>query len=127
MTMLVGDDFLKKSLGYIDTLAPLCTGTFSQEVGKPETIGNIRLLEADMACLGGSRETAAALIFYQVGGTLTVFFHEAPIAERATAEAARDNIGRVLRYLVTGEDKKASGGENGKSALAKSAPPKKKK
>jgi len=42
-----------------------------------------------------------------VADTLTVFFHEAAIKDRALAEEARDNISRVLHYLVKGDDKKA--------------------
>ncbi|OFW84263.1 MAG: hypothetical protein A2018_07105 [Alphaproteobacteria bacterium GWF2_58_20] len=103
ITLKPGEDFLKKSMAYIDVLAPLCPGTFSQEVGKPENFGNLHLLEADMACLGGNRETSAALVFYQVGDTLTVFFHEAALPDRAMADNARANIIHVLRYLIKGE------------------------
>ncbi len=103
MTLKPGEDFIRKSMAYIDTLAPLCPGTFSQEVGTPENLGNIRIMEADMACLGGPRETSASLVFYQVGDAMTVFFHEAALADRAMADAARTNILHVLHYLIKGE------------------------
>lgn len=98
-------DLAALTTAYMQALKRRCAGPFVSELGTVETVGTIALRPGFANC-GSVREgkneiVHVSMAFYLTHTRLfTVFFHESPEAERATADQIRDRLIAVIRELA---------------------------
>ncbi|MCB1556079.1 MAG: hypothetical protein KDJ15_02075, partial [Alphaproteobacteria bacterium] len=83
------NDYLKKTEGR-------CSGSFAAVPAQSSETEAMRVSSYEIACLSGSDEAAASLVFYDQDGVFTAIAHESDIAHMDTAMDARDRLVRVL-------------------------------
>lgn len=84
---------------YLTSLNKACAqGTFSSNVGKPETLAQADVITANASCKLQQGEFYVDLILYRTGDqNLYIVSHEAPAASKAKAESAGAALAKAIR------------------------------
>ena len=90
---------------YLEKTEQRCKGEFAIMPDNSVQQGDTRIDSYEIACVGGSVSSAAALIFYNNGGTFTAVAHEAPAENMDAAMNLRD---RLIQTLSGSYQKQAS-------------------
>ncbi len=77
---------------YLHKTAALCKGEFAQKVGAVKHAGKLDVLEADITCLDGQTNAAAAVLFVGNQDKISVITQEGTIDQLTTAMSYRDAI-----------------------------------
>jgi len=78
---------------YITNIEGFCQGEFASSFGDVRLINGNQFLEAELACIEGNSDTAAAaVLFYGSGKNFTAVLHEGTTDQLYTAIAKRDAI-----------------------------------
>ena len=87
-----GQDFDGMIDGYLSTAKERCPGDFAVSRGGIESTEGKQFETAEIACIGGPVQSAAALLFLGDGKVLTVVSHEGDPERMATTLAKRDAV-----------------------------------
>ena len=86
---------------YTDGLKKRCPGEAVVALGEPETLPGLTLRSGSVDCTMKDGALHISLLYYLTDARLfTVFFHEAPAAEKENANKARDSIAGVIRDVT---------------------------
>jgi len=77
---------------YLGKTAALCKGEFAQKMNDVKKAGKVDVLEADITCLDGQTNAAAAILFVGGQGKYSVIMQEGTIDQLTTAMSDRDQI-----------------------------------
>lgn len=92
-----GQDFRQTAESYIASSATRCAGDFAYSLGQPARAGGIETIEAEIACVDGKNDAAAAVLFVADADRLVVITHEGATAQMETALASRAKVAAALR------------------------------
>ena len=91
-TQVPGKSLTDAATDYLRKTASLCKGDFGQKIGQVAIAGKISLLEADITCVDGQNDAAAAVLFVSHQGMVSVITEEGTIDQLHTAMSNRDAI-----------------------------------
>ncbi|MDE2336370.1 MAG: hypothetical protein KGL10_03575 [Alphaproteobacteria bacterium] len=77
---------------YLRKTAALCTGEYAKNMGGTERIGNAEVLKADITCVSGKSNAAAAVLFVAGQGKFSVITQEGTVDQLTVAMSDRDLI-----------------------------------
>ena len=87
-----GKNLTAMASSYLRKTASLCKGEFAQKVGRMTRAGNLDVLEAEITCVDGQNDAAAAVLFVGGNGKFSVITQEGTIDQLTTAMSYRDSI-----------------------------------
>ena len=90
---------------YLERTEQRCEGDFAIMPDNTLQQGNTRIDSYEIACVGNNVNSAAAVVFYNNGGTFTTVAHEAPTEAMDEAMTLRD---RLVQTLTGVSNKQAS-------------------
>ncbi len=77
---------------YLQKTADICTGQYAKKVDKLQQVGDFNVLKADVTCVDGKNNAAAAILFLSGRGQFSVITQEGTADQLSTAMADRDAI-----------------------------------
>ncbi len=77
---------------YLQKTADICTGQYAKKVDGLQQIGDFDVLKADVTCVDGKNNAAAAILFLSGRGQFSVITQEGTADQLAAAMADRDAI-----------------------------------
>jgi hypothetical protein len=92
LPLLPGKSLKEMADSYIKKSASLCSGEFAQKLGSVKRAGKVDVLEAEITCLDGKNNAAAAVLFVGGQGKVSVITQEGTIDQLDAAMSERDAI-----------------------------------
>lgn len=93
MPLAPGKSLMDVANEYLLKAASVCKGEFAKKVAAPQKAGLVDVLQADITCLDGQNNAAAAVLFIgNKEGRISVITQEGTIDQLTSAMAARDAI-----------------------------------
>lgn len=90
--LISGKSLTDTASDYLRKTASICKGDFAQKVGQVQSTGGLSMLQADITCIDGQNDAAAAVLFIGNRGTFSVITEEGAIDQLHTAMENRDAI-----------------------------------
>lgn len=90
--LLPGKNLQDIAAAHIQQLSSLCKGDFAQKIRPAATSGRSDVVEADITCIDGQNDAAAALLFISHHGTVNVITQEGTVDQLDTAMLGRDAL-----------------------------------
>lgn len=92
-----GQNFRQVAEGYIKSSSSRCAGDFAFTLGQPVKSVSGETIEAEIACLDGVNDAAAAVLFVADADKLVVITHEGATEQMETALANRAKVAASLK------------------------------
>ncbi len=92
VTMAPGKNLTDVANGYLQKAASLCKGAFAKKMGTLKKAGKTDVLEAEITCIDGQNDAAAAVLFVAGQGNFSVITQEGTADQLTTAMSNRDAI-----------------------------------
>jgi hypothetical protein len=96
MRVSAGGDFGGQVDAYFSRMAARCKGDFAHTASPPQVRGRTMTQKAEMACLDGKNDVAAALLFMDDGKNFTVVTHEGLAEQIRDAVEKRDAVASAV-------------------------------
>ena len=96
-------DFSQMVSGYLAIAKERCPDDFAVKNGQLELVDGKQFQTAEIACIGGTAQSAAALVFIGDGDVLTIVSHEGAPGQIDTSLSKRDAVIEKLRASSGGQ------------------------
>lgn len=96
LTMSSGASLKMMAGKYLKKTAALCAGEYAKKVYGAENAGAFKVLKADVTCIDGKNNAAAAILFVAGQGKFNVITQEGTVDQLTAAMSSRDSIVAVV-------------------------------